>query len=81
VCPKCEASVNKTIGEVETKILTTLPVEGSLSLDTLTTKTNFKRETIKEALRHLIDMGYLTTTPKWNYSLGTKGKKEKAKIE
>lgn len=81
VCPDCEAGVRKEIGAVEKAIFKTLPKRDSLSKQELVSQTSFSEYEIKNALRHLIDMGYMGTTPGWDYRLGTRGREKKQKIQ
>lgn len=81
VCPDCEAKVRKEIGDVETAIFKTLPKKDSLSKSELVAQTRFDADEIQNALRHLIDMGYIGTTPGWDYRLGTKGREKQSELE
>lgn len=80
VCPSCEGGLKKKVGDVETAIIDAIPSDSSLSLGELITETGYERQVVKNALRHLIDMGYLGTTPKWRYCLGTKGREKKSEL-
>lgn len=80
VCPDCEASVRKRIGDVEEAIFEALPMDGSLSREELVTETEYDSDEVQNALRHLIDMSYLGTTPGWDYRLGTKGREKKEEL-
>lgn len=80
ICPDCGETVTKSIGEIETRILTTLPDDGSLSKTELANKTSTPEIEIANALKHLVDMSYLGTTPGWQYTLYSNGKDKKQEL-
>lgn len=74
VCPECESSVKMVIGPVEEGILGELAEDEPLSRSSLTDRLSIEEEIVNKALRHLIDMHYIGTTPEWDYTRGTKGR-------
>jgi len=77
VCPDCEASVNRVIGEVEVGIFEAMPEDGAISVSELSGEVGVDKEIIRRSLSHLVDMGYVGTTAEWQFRLGTKGKEKK----
>lgn len=80
VCPACEGGLKMVIGEVEEAIILALPEKDALSKGDLVTETGYDADTVQNALRHLLDMSYMGTTPKWKYCLGTKGREKQAEL-
>lgn len=74
VCPECESSVSMVVGPTEEKILEELAVTEPLSKVELSNRLDIDEEIVNNALRHLIDMHYIGTTPGWDYKRGTKGR-------
>lgn len=74
VCPDCEGSLKKEIGDVEEAIMGVLSNQGECSKDKISSLTGFSEEEVVNALKHLLDLSYVGATSKWNYRLGTKGR-------
>lgn len=80
VCPECSGGLSRVVGAVEKSILVTLVDDDPLSLTALVRETEYDENVVRNALRHLLDMGYLGTTPGWDYRLGTRGREKAKKI-
>lgn len=77
VCPECEGPLNMVRGEIEESILQTLAEDDeAMSMTGLSNETGYQKDVVRNSLRHLIDMGYIGTTPGWDYRLSTKAREK-----
>lgn len=74
VCPDCEVNVRKVIGPVESQILYELAEEEPLSGRQLASRLDLPKDIIDNALRCLLDFGFLGTTSDKTYKRGSKGR-------
>lgn len=77
-CPDCGDPVKKVLGRVEEEILETLAENDSeMGRRELANKTGFVDITVKYALKHLLQMGYLGPGGRISmYRLSTKAREE-----
>lgn len=74
VCPDCGGNLKMVIGPVEEDILEAMARDEPLSQNQIANRTDIDKEVVSDALRHLIDMHYVGSTPNWNYKRGSKGR-------